>query len=423
MESDWSRFKIHAKRVRAFETSSLMVDEESLQALRVMGSQPLLPQVREISWYSIKDLPFIHLVLGPQTRKLVMPLEQSSAVQMALLSTLKYQYPGLTHVDIISPDIIEDILVDDAIEDALCGWNQLRNLHIDLLSLNALAQIAILPVLEHLKLFCSKACPTDFPRCKIPGSFPSLKTLRVQFDEATFCKALLATILPIPTLSSIEIQAFGAPGWRDFFQVMSLQCHSSITHIKFDDFMSSFDDMEHLVTVTHLRPILAFTNVTHALLRLDGAIHLDDESIKEIVMAWPRVISLTLFNTLDPEPNKSSRLTLWSLVAFAQYSPHLQYLQLHIDAKEVPDMLLSELVFNKSLVGLHVAKSPIRNPPSVAAFLSDIFPALKSIKSHSRSDYKDKWNEVQRVMGLFLSARVGEGVRIRQTLRTQGTIS
>jgi hypothetical protein len=334
-----------------------------------------------------------------------------------VLRTLKTRYPGLTDVDIHN-DIQGEYpsYLDKALEDALEGWNQLQRLRVDLPSARALDRMATLPILQHLELYYDEF-PADFPRWEAPDVFPSLKTLRVEMTGLACCAALLVAMPSIAAITSVDVITYSdssASELHDFFNVMRSHCRS-ITAIRVHIY--NLYHSGDAVMISHLRPILSFSNVTRVSLRLNQGINLDSEDAEEIAKAWPRIVSLALDASKSNPPNeeKITRLTLWGLTAFARHCPYLENLSLPIDAREVPGMLSGELIFDNVLSYLDVSFSPIRDPVSVAAFLSDIFPALRKIETLEQS-VKDQWEQVERLVRVIISVRSRERTRMSKML-------
>jgi hypothetical protein len=134
-------------------------------------------------------------------------------------------------------------------------------------------------------------------------------------------------------------------------------------------------------------------------------------------LAWPRIVALGLHNPVH-STNKSSQLTLMGLLAFAQHCPHLRILRVQIDARDAQEVSPNKVVFNKMLTALHISYSPINDSPSVAAFLSRVFLTLKAVEVEDNSEFRDKWELVQRLLGPFRTIRQEERMLARERTST-----
>jgi hypothetical protein len=98
----------------------------------------------------------------------------------------------------------------------------------------------------------------------------------------------------------------------------------------------------------------------------------------------------------------------------------LSSLAIVIDATVV-DHVLDILVSNIKLNALNLGDSIIRNPTSVAAYLSRIFPSLTSVYSSQfsviqpeqrrKKKYRDRWDEVARLIKISADIHKMETVR------------
>lgn len=119
------------------------------------------------------------------------------------------------------------------------------------------------------------------------------------------------------------------------------------------------------------------------------------------------------------------RATLFGLRAFAQHCPQMRQVALEVDAdmsRVLPSRLETcarpQYVPNGTLHSLSVGLSPIGDPYAVAAFLSDVFPAVREIYSDwgdvndcqgDAGRFDDEWDDVQEYLPDFLAVRLQEG--------------
>jgi hypothetical protein len=371
-------------------------------------SPTLLPCVQEVYWESDDEMfQLIHFMLGPNTRSLELVFDGSSVNQLLSLSELKYRYRNLTHVNLWAENEKLFPCYPGAIESALHGWNQLRQLHINDPSPGVLDCIATLPQLECLILFSHFEHIADSPPRQKAGIalFPSLKNLRVNASTWPVCTKLFAAILPIHALCSMRVKVEAKPSTYHLYgslDAMHSQYHCSIRISPSDIqyFAANGDGINYHTEFTHLLPILAFSNISYAYLEMEDGLCLDDASIETIAIAWPRVVSLTLLMHWNIG---SKKITLSGLRAFAHHSQHLRCLKVQVNAKETPKLSLGKPILNNTLVKLDVLYSPISHMGMVAAFLTEMFPVLAKIESAADSYFKGEWMEVQRHVDMFHS--------------------
>ncbi|KAJ7775521.1 hypothetical protein B0H16DRAFT_1302809, partial [Mycena metata] len=185
-----------------------------------------------------------------------------------------------------------------------------------------------------------------------------------------------------------------------------------------------------------IRPLLSFPNLSHV--RIEGATGflLDDDFVAAMATAWPSLASLTLCRgTLRPDrPEPPSTPSILSLQSFASHCPHLEFLRIPVNAKNLPppapDASHQRRRPQTALEELHVDDAPIDKVGTdtsvdVARFLSCTFPALRTIETTPRrrregvQDMKaerQRWQEVERVLPLLAAVRAEEEKYWREEL-------
>lgn len=159
-----------------------------------------------------------------------------------------------------------------------------------------------------------------------------------------------------------------------------------------------------MLKIDGLLPFLAFTHLTEVNLIAPGGFDLDDDDIKVIAKAWPRVTELTLGSS-ELELYLHPRLSLYSLISIAEFCPDTCRLWIAVDASVIPPISArggEEGIRNHSLVTLGVKGSPIESAVDVAAFLSDLFPNIVNIGLYSEFGMQNEetrrtgrlWDEV-----------------------------
>jgi hypothetical protein len=147
--------------------------------------------------------------------------------------------------------------------------------------------------------------------------------------------------------------------------------------------------------LVHLRPFFVFSNLTD--LECSGVpFALDDSTMRDMAVAWPRLRSLALEdNLLDP------RITILGLVPLAQHCSELQTLKIRFDARSLPALVPNTLAArNETMEELDVSLSPIAEPEWVAAFLYDIFPGTRLV-GIDLGEFQAEWEQVSTLMHAF----------------------
>jgi hypothetical protein len=141
---------------------------------------------------------------------------------------------------------------------------------------------------------------------------------------------------------------------------------------------------------------------------------LDNNFVEAAAKSWPHLRSLQLgIDENDHRWGGGSNITLTGLASLARHCPDLTSLAIVIDATLV-DHVLDIPISNTKLQTLHLGDSIIENPTSVAACLSGIFPYLTSIYFccspliQAGQTYRDRWNEVARLINISADARKTE---------------
>ena len=212
--------------------------------------------------------------------------------------------------------------------------------------------------------------------------------------------------------------------WRELFNTISRHiCHPSLKELTLLDSGNALDAPEALISDIGLEALTVFTNLQAAVIQSTFGIQLTSDTLNRLADAWPKIRSLD-FGKTYPSP-RSPIIKAEDLIPFAQRCPELLYLGIIFDAQNV-QLRSSPGFFNNTLTTLSVADSPISAPTKVAAFLSDIFPKIKSIyfdddwrDSHGRPEDATEtarmWEQAGRLLETF--ATVGLQERSRMEVR------
>ncbi|KIJ12299.1 hypothetical protein PAXINDRAFT_101299 [Paxillus involutus ATCC 200175] len=257
--------------------------------------------------------------------------------------------------------------------------------------------LAVFASFQHLKslsLAAVSGFAMDFSSFMNPlHSFPSIVNLIVECCSANMVlqifKAIHSTQLrdidlnfctdiDITDLREVLAIVASRPAWKQFLHLISIAPKnvSSMTN----------NDVRGLLTLNHLRD-----------LRLDGTgLVLDDCLLDSMAKAWPMLERLSITDLGSGIP---SNATLNGLVPFFKHCPHLETLELRLDAREVPASSNAAHASRDEsregdrtdvLLGVD-GDSEIRDPIGVASFLLNLFPRITlSIVVLDPDDYDEE---------------------------------
>jgi hypothetical protein len=209
---------------------------------------------------------------------------------------------------------------------------------------------------------------------------------------------------------NISFNLYQCPSVSQIHRLLSA-LETSLSHVQFSKFHSSFVGVKKhgrlhampvggVLAATALTPLFVFRNLTELQFMLPYRFHLDDATLHEMAVAWPKLQVLHLGHDGkigDP------KVTLQGLVSLATFCPELSslFLVLHASAREgdIPSV-------SNNLEYFHVGLSTIDDPNTVAPFLKALFPHLTFLQyctfidEQSSSQRVSKWLEV---LGCFIT--------------------
>ncbi|KAF7364892.1 hypothetical protein MVEN_00359700 [Mycena venus] len=405
--SDWTRFLIHARRVREFAFSSLNDDRlnrsppwnvnifDGDTVLRHLHQQcpevHMLPNLLKLLWNN--EVDHIHIFICPTLRSLSL---HSSAGYPGVVQLLETQGQIITDLDLKLrvPDTGTDDVVD-AVSLAITRMNRLISLQCGfIIRSETLIHLSGLPTLEQIGIpLVSVDDPTSFSAAS-STFFPSLTSLIIIPAQPTlFCSLLNA--ISSTSLDRIYWQITDTDPNNIFNALTILANHGSRHALDSITISASFDllvaGLPHgLLTLQALRPVLALANLTVLALSVPW-LDLGNDDLEEIARHLPQLMNLNLSSHgLVP----STRLTLRGLVPLFEHCS-LMFLGLVIDVRDpVPDSefalpprpsrrlarharRLRFLDFGNSRIGPTKVEA-------IATFLSELVPKLTTLSAWSR---------------------------------------
>ncbi|KAL6307442.1 hypothetical protein BKA93DRAFT_823208 [Sparassis latifolia] len=138
------------------------------------------------------------------------------------------------------------------------------------------------------------------------------------------------------------------------------------------------------------RLLLAFSNLRKLAIAADSHVDLNDDSVRDLVMALPHLRELTLVSLSDRPPSP----TFHALVHLVRYCPQLTQLMLDVDTENTDNIARTP---------------PPGDPGKIAAFLSDLPPNLREIDDSGWTpEVEEAWKHVDELLPTFAAVRAQE---------------
>ncbi|KAJ6463428.1 hypothetical protein C8R45DRAFT_1025676 [Mycena sanguinolenta] len=401
MPIDWTRSRFYASRVKTLE-----VYEDCAEVLKAMGpfypSSGLLPNLRRLVSYSDDselDITTLRVLLHPQVKEVVFYNYPPSITNLSFLSALPVLCPHLTDFtfsfNLREGDYPETAAVISTLVPALQMLESLRlnlDVHVGELNLGLLSNLTTL----HL---------TGGPT--VVGSFPRLRDISVNHIDAVSAIELLSSAA---VLDMVKIDLWLAPTSPQVAElVRTLKSVASSTSLKTLSLsLLPADDMPaDVMEAQTLRELSFFSGLKSVHIEWFFGPDLDDRTLEFLTTSWTQLTNLQLV-----QRGTDTNLTLKSLLPLARNCPHLQHLDLKVDAREVPE--LPRVAPQRTLNSMDVASSPIQSATKVARYISGIFPDVEHVWSSTEfPERRQLWNQVLEQLPEFVALRkeVAEQVR------------
>ncbi|KAL1704000.1 hypothetical protein EV121DRAFT_260180, partial [Schizophyllum commune] len=431
------RFHFYASLVQDLSIIWLP-DVTCLTALQFSCNTPLLPHLRSLNWQTLSftDMQHIMLFLHPGIARLELSIpDPHSVATMSLLPRLHVLCPDISvfHLDGIASFSSEDAL--RLASAAPTCWPNLRSLHIPHLAVPDMQKIAMLPYLWSLILHS----PMD-ELAPIPTfdalAFSALRALEVQPTSMTYGTNLLVAMTSALNVERFRIMCHDAPrgeAWPALFQAIVHAFNpKTLREVVLEEYGDyEWDESDHegprSITYEQLRQITVFSNLAVLSIHCWGGFFVEDDDLLHLAQALP------LLETLVLSPGRGEmreyHATIQGLAHLARHCPRLESLHLDFTANDLYyEESLARDVCQRRLTTLGVFFSPIKSARVVAAFLSAIFPNIKSIPSSKSArvfeDDEDedeegmedeegkirrmKWRQVNELLPIFRFVRVQE---------------
>ncbi|KAJ7348693.1 hypothetical protein DFH08DRAFT_1080011 [Mycena albidolilacea] len=402
VHSDWDRVRVYSGRVKFFRFDQTLYKEKALETLRVcFPGQHLFPNIETLEWHVENEpelIPHVLLFLGPRLTTLSLSLD--TIPHLSLLATVAKQCPSLTHVGLVLSIALENDNIDHfrSVSWFLRSLKHLEDVTVpslDRAALHYIAELPTVPILEYLYMTGNKMNV-------LSGIITLLKHAPITCIAATRPKRTISD-----KIAQLYV-AVVANCSRSSLSELLLSSESSKRRVS-----GRASTARDWISSLQLRPLFAFSNLTHVKLSAPAGFALDDATVADMARGWPRIEILGLSSM--EYAHVQSTVTLGALMHFARHCPNLWRLNLFFDATApVPELQAgNQRLRQQHLESLDVCRSPVATPLAVAGFLSRVFPKLMSVGAHWGNAYADDdvhkdWLEVNKVLPALQKARAEE---------------
>jgi len=381
------------------------------QELSVIKPAHLLPTLQSLEWYSGTDtFIYINLFRSPRLTSLNVWVVPDIPNVVPILASLPVQ----TLEEMRFLDLSGDRAVQDAISDlVLRTTTALRSIEVSSdLSDAAIRHVTRLPNLSDASV---RFANLEQWETSLDTTFPALRTLETRVDTNGVWKYLMQDMR---SLKSLVLHSFPLQTEEvadAFGYLINKGLHRTIYRLSFA-VLEPCHDLTPLV----LTPLLKFGSLTRLSVTSPCSptqckSQLTNDALARLAGALPQLVELFLGGVPCGSPARG--ITLAGLVPLSDHCLHLETLQVHFSALDIPTDIPDEALYKPSdqtplapnhchLFQLVVGSLPIstsgRSPLIVAYVLHQMFPRLSKIL---RTASDSPWREVQEHVDMFQKYR------------------
>jgi len=390
-EYEARQFLRHAARVRSLHLSPSC--DRHVHLLDVLIGTNVFPKLLVLECGELSDTKFLRLFLSPTLRQCVLPVSHSN------LKSIGTHCPVLESLSITNPDFYTPDEVS-LLSHTVRSCKRLVNLHCHQLDSAAWEYLAGLPTLLTLNILVHEAYPLAWDPLYF-ACFLNITTL--VFDVHT--GADVVTILQhseFPSLKEFEMDVFLLL-WNMAEQLLSAlskcKAFETLECIRISSDPEFCDAELSDVPLTVLRYFFPFSLLKTLRLRIHHRIYLDNNLLLEAMSSWPHIRNLELMDRRDLDYRPLYLVTFRGLFAALRMCPHLNTLQISMDARKIDIDVEAEPFQHASLQNFIVCDSYIQDPYTVARIIFSMFPSINVIYHYSNNP--DPWNTVNDFLGDF----------------------
>ncbi|KAF8209650.1 hypothetical protein K438DRAFT_2012326 [Mycena galopus ATCC 62051] len=401
--TDWERPLVYMRRIRSMIIKPNAAIPNIFPALstsfpRDVGS--LFPKLTSLRWTHTKDLLCIRMLLSSQITSLYMSCNMSNA-DLSLFSTLPRRCPALKDFTVQCHGSSESSR--HAFSSCLRGLHSLESVNVHTPDVAALEHLSQLPRLTSLFTFLPDDLSSSPPFSPLP--FVGLEILSFRYTEIEpvtyfFRRCSGASFKDI----GISLSSCSTTAAIDMLHTALRDgcSHGSLSSLHIDN--GEYDPPpggDGMTNMKSLRLLFCFVNITSIYITSYVGFNIDNDGMKELALAWPRLEVLRFELGADNDTHPHPRLSLLSLRTFAEHCQTLTELELTIDATFIPNLDpnpsgRTRRVSQSTLCKLNVGKSLISESLSVARFISAIFPCVSELetdRTHADNNDPDELEE------------------------------
>ncbi|KAJ6491965.1 hypothetical protein C8R45DRAFT_1212843 [Mycena sanguinolenta] len=373
----------------------------SAAAFALCGSLPgdagsLFPKLTSLHWvnsWKTGITSSIQMLLSPRLTSLSI----SVPLPDTILSAIPRTCPALKNLDVYFLDSNE---ARSAISTCLRNLHSLESVEVTVPNLAALEHLGRLPSLTSLTAKFRDDLSLG-PVAPLP--FITLKKLVLQHNiESVTDFFQKCSGVPLEGIA-IELDLCPTAAAIDRLYTALREGCSHTSLLSLDISIPDDDPVEltdaYAVNTQSLRHLFCFMNVTSVSIASGVGFKMDNQAMKELALAWPRIRELRLKVTpywtgiqLHPQ------LSLQCLGTLAEHCQALTDLEITLDATVIPEPdpdLNTRPVSQSALRSFDVAKSPLTSPTlHVARYISALFPSVSIIMTY-RTYYDNDLDEFE----------------------------
>ncbi|KAJ6491992.1 hypothetical protein C8R45DRAFT_867506 [Mycena sanguinolenta] len=393
LAADWDRPLVHMRRIREMHCYLPMPGVSEFCAAFPDDTGTLFPKLTSLHWGNSwrredSPSPSMEMMLSPRLTSLSL----SALFSNTSISVIPRTCPTLKNLDVYYAEFADD-RGGPVLSSCIRDLHSLECVEITVPDLPSLEHLGQLPGLTSL----TAKLPDDLPlRLVAPLRFIALRSLVLRYkiepvtDFFQRCSGvpledIAVDLDPCPTTAAIDKL------WTALREGCS---HSSLLSLAID--IEDYDPPEtgdaYMINVQSFRILFCFVNLTSVSIASSVGFDVDDQDMKELVLAWPQIevlrLQLTPWHTqLRQEPE----LSLRCLGVLAEQCQSLTDLEITLDATFIPEpdpKVRTRPVSQSALRNLGVGKSPIVPPTlHVTRFISAIFPSVSELTTYRSRPY------------------------------------
>ncbi|KAG1842120.1 hypothetical protein C8R48DRAFT_41887 [Suillus tomentosus] len=384
-EHEFHQFLRHSARVRNITIS----DSKYLHLLTTLPIETcVFPDLRSLSWWvprtEIGDLRFF---LPPTLRRCYVFEELQ----------LDMKYIGAR-----CPDM-EELKVNGGsggvrLSETLRSCRRLRRLQCPPFDSAAWMHLSTIPTLLEVNIFTSRMIHYPGPLDNLDfATFLHLTTLSLSGGIEAASVVAIIQHFKFPSLKKFKMHVRVLP-WAEaeqLFRALSL-CKASWQTLEHIIISSRNKTQEHTSdSLTAVRQFFCFKELRTLRIYVHRPIYLDDDLLFEAMTTWPHIHSLSL--GWHPSP---TTITFRGLFAALRLCPHLQELQVSVDARNIDIEPEVESFQHTSLKHLIVDSCEPVNVEGVARIIYSMLPAVSQV-IYSNDGVPRLWHDVNKHLDLL----------------------